>query len=110
MTDMPAKPMSAEEFVAEWWRRTPMAAHSSADMLTALERRDADIRADERAKLLAELREPTPEMVNEGEFINSEWLNDNAPIGQRMYREPAKAVFLGMLAAFERSATTGTGE
>ena len=25
-------------------------------------------------------------------FILSEWLNENAPIGQERYREPAKAV------------------
>lgn len=45
------------------------------------------------------LREPDEAMLDKGQHVNSEWLNNNAPLGERRYREPAKAVFLGMLAA-----------
>ena len=49
------------------------------------------------AAVFGAIREPTEEMLDKGEYVNSEWLNDNAPIDQRMYREPAKAVWLAML-------------
>lgn len=42
-------------------------------------------------------REPTEEMANAGAHCNSEWLNDGAPIGERMYRDPAMAVWRTML-------------
>jgi hypothetical protein len=42
---------------------------------------------------------PTPAMIEKGEYVNSEWLNDNAPIGQRRYRDPAIAVYKAMLLA-----------
>lgn len=40
----------------------------------------------------------TNEMLDKGEYVLSEWLNDNAPIGQARYREPAKAAFKEMYA------------
>lgn len=43
--------------------------------------------------------EPTEAMLDQGEHVNSEWLNDDAPLGQRRYREPAKAVYIAMIAA-----------
>lgn len=43
--------------------------------------------------------EPTEAMLDKGAYTNSEWLNDNAPIGQSMYREPAKAVYKAMITA-----------
>lgn len=36
-------------------------------------------------------------MSNRGEYICSEHLNDNAPIGQAMYRTPARAVYNEMV-------------
>jgi len=42
--------------------------------------------------------EPTSEMLDKGMHVNSEWLNDNAPIGERRYRDPARGVYLAMLA------------
>lgn len=42
---------------------------------------------------------PTEAMLDQGEHVNSEWLNDDAPLGQRRYREPAKAVYIAMIAA-----------
>ena len=42
---------------------------------------------------------PTKEMLDAGEHVLSERLNDNAPIGAHIYREPAKAAYLAMLAA-----------
>ena len=47
--------------------------------------------------LLQELRNPSEGMADKGEYVNSEWLNDAAPIGQRRYREPAKSVFTAMI-------------
>ena len=44
-------------------------------------------------------REPTGSMEITGEFVNSEWLNDNAPIGQAMYKHPAIAVYKAMIKA-----------
>lgn len=52
-------------------------------------------------------REPSEAMLDKGEFANSEWLNDNAPIGQRRYRDPAEAVYKAMLKAAEAD---GDGE
>ena len=43
--------------------------------------------------------EPTEEMIARGAHVNSEWLNDNAPLGERMYRDPAKSVYKAMLQA-----------
>ena len=44
-------------------------------------------------------REPTDKMSDKGEFVNSEWLNDNAPLGQASYRTPAKVVYKSMIQA-----------
>lgn len=41
-------------------------------------------------------KEPTEEMIAAGAHVLSEWLNDRAPIGEHIYREPAKAAFLKM--------------
>ena len=41
--------------------------------------------------------EMTEEMIALGAHVLSEWLNDNAPIGEAMYRVPAKEVFQEML-------------
>ncbi len=43
--------------------------------------------------------EPTSEMLKEGGHANSEWLNDNAPIGEARYARPMQSVWAGMLAA-----------
>lgn len=42
-------------------------------------------------------REPFEAMADAGAHCNSEWLNDNAPIGERRYRDPAIAVWRTML-------------
>lgn len=42
--------------------------------------------------------EPTPRMLDKAEHVLSEWLNDNAPIGQSRYREPGLAAYRAMLA------------
>jgi hypothetical protein len=47
--------------------------------------------------VLQAVREPSEGMADKGEYVNSEWLNDAAPLGQRRYREPAKAVFTAMI-------------
>jgi hypothetical protein len=39
----------------------------------------------------------TDKMLDQGQHVNSEWLNDSAPIGEAMYRAPAKAVFTAMI-------------
>lgn len=43
--------------------------------------------------------EPTPEMVKAGGHVNSEWLNDGAPIGETRYCLPMPNVYRAMLAA-----------
>jgi hypothetical protein len=43
--------------------------------------------------------EPTSEMLDKGQHTNSEWLNDNAPLGEGLYRNPAASVYRAMLAA-----------
>lgn len=42
---------------------------------------------------------PTPEMIKAGGHVNSEWLNDNAPIGEIRYATPMPGVYEAMLAA-----------
>jgi hypothetical protein len=42
---------------------------------------------------------PTQEMISKGGYINSEWLNDNAPIGQQRYERPVAEVYKAMIAA-----------
>jgi len=42
--------------------------------------------------------EATKEMIDTGQHVNSEWLNDSAPLGEGIYRDPAKAVYENMLA------------
>ncbi len=66
---------------------------------------DGDIRAawrDAIIDVLDAIREPSEEMLDAGEHINSELLNNNAPIGQAIYREPAKAVFREMIDVLRR--------
>lgn len=43
--------------------------------------------------------EPTEAMADVGQHTNSEWLNDDAPLGERMYRAPAEAVYKAMVQA-----------
>ena len=43
--------------------------------------------------------EPTPEMLKAGGHTNSEWLNDNAPIGESRYALPMAGVYAAMLSA-----------
>ena len=40
---------------------------------------------------------PTPEMLQAGGHVNSEWLNDNAPIGESRYILPMTGVYAAML-------------
>ena len=40
---------------------------------------------------------PTEKQSTKGAHANSEWLNDNAPIGESRYRKPAEAVYAAML-------------
>ena len=46
---------------------------------------------------------PTDAMLDKGEFVNSEWLNDNAPLGQSSYRDPAKAVYKTMIQLYRNT-------
>lgn len=43
--------------------------------------------------------EPTEAMIKAGGHVNSEWLNDNAPIGEARYAMPIGGVYTAMLAA-----------
>ncbi len=43
--------------------------------------------------------EPTPEMRGAGGHANSEWLNDNAPLGEVHYAMPMQSVWAAMLAS-----------
>lgn len=43
--------------------------------------------------------EPSEVMANKGAHVNSEWLNDKAPLGEARYRGPAVAVYREMLAS-----------
>lgn len=43
--------------------------------------------------------EPTPAMIKAGGHVNSEWLNDNAPIGEARYALPMGGVYTAMLNA-----------
>lgn len=52
--------------------------------------------------------EPTEEMLDKGEYVNSEWLNDYAPIGQGSYRDPAKAVYKTMLKTCKKTPENST--
>ena len=36
--------------------------------------------------------EPADAMCKVGAHVNSEWLNDNAPIGEQRFRDPAKVL------------------
>lgn len=47
--------------------------------------------------LLTKLEQPSEEMLDIGQHVNSEWLNDCAPVFERRYREPAKGVFKAMI-------------
>lgn len=42
---------------------------------------------------------PTDAMLRAGGHANSEWLNDNAPLGERRYAMPMPSVYSAMLAA-----------
>ena len=53
--------------------------------------------------------EPTPEMERAGGHVNSEWLNDNAPLGEARYTVPMKQVWAAMLAAASEPTQTGGG-
>ena len=54
--------------------------------------------------------EITEEMIAKGAHVLSEWLNDNAPIGENRYREPARAAFEAMAKlAAEKGASNGNG-
>ena len=44
-------------------------------------------------------KEPTEEMINAGGKANSECLNENAPLGERLYRHPALKVYKDMIGA-----------
>lgn len=44
-------------------------------------------------------REPNGQMESAGGHSNSEWLNDNAPIGESRYAMPMRSVWRAMLAA-----------
>jgi hypothetical protein len=71
------------------------------------------VQAAEIARLTAELAnvkqipegyalapiEPDKQQINIGTHVNSEWLNDNAPMGESRYKEPAIAVYKKMIAA-----------
>jgi len=57
-----------------------------------------DFRALFAGKVLVPV-EPDATMITKGTHVNSEWLNDNAPIGERRYREPAIAVYKAMITA-----------
>ena len=48
--------------------------------------------------------EPTEAMQKAGGHVNSEWLNDSAPIGENRYGFPMPGVWKAMLAAAARSA------
>jgi hypothetical protein len=43
------------------------------------------------------------EMIAAGAHALSEWLNDNAPIGEHIYRHPAKSCFEAMVAKLEKA-------
>lgn len=36
--------------------------------------------------------EPREDVLNHATYLLSEWLNDNAPLGEGRYREPARAL------------------
>lgn len=48
-------------------------------------------------------RVPTEEMIQIGAKANSECLNDNAPLGERLYRHPAIQVYAAMVAGLEKN-------
>lgn len=48
-------------------------------------------------------RVPTEEMIQIGAKANSECLNDNAPLGERLYRYPAIQVYAAMVVELEKS-------
>lgn len=54
--------------------------------------------------------EPTEAMNAAGGHANSEWLNDNAPIGEKRYAMPMPSVWQAMLAATPEIAETGAAE
>lgn len=112
----------AVETVGMTWRRLPDADHNSEDAVVA--RRAADYlecrlrvqRHPQDASLVRLLprkssdaesggpqpssvcgvAEPSKEMADKGMHVLSEWLNDNAPIGEGRYRAPAIAVYKAM--------------
>lgn len=43
--------------------------------------------------------EPTDKMIYIGGHVNSEWLNDNAPLGESRYQKPIKGIYKAMLSA-----------
>lgn len=48
----------------------------------------------------------TDKAIAAGAHILSEWYNDNAPIGEERYREPAKQVFEAMARAMAEEGLT----
>lgn len=42
--------------------------------------------------------EPTQDMLDAGQHVLSEWLDDEAPLRERRYRDPARAVWKAMQA------------
>lgn len=59
----------------------------------------ADLPEGSQAKWKLVLLEPTEEMIAEGAHAGSEWLDDDAPLNERRYREPARSIYRDMVAA-----------
>ena len=71
----------------------------------------ADLIEELRSALAADTvevpREPTEEMKRAGGHANSEWLNDNAPIGESLYAMPMESVWRAMIDAAQEPSEGG---
>ncbi len=69
--------------------------------ITALQERIAELERDAAGFLRMPLK-LTPEMAKAGGHANSEWLNDNAPIGEGRYAQPMESVYAAFIAAMQQ--------
>jgi len=75
------------------------ALHLLEDLAAVQERRDRRSADKLPQDMVLVPRVPTAEMERVGGHVNSEWLNDYAPIGEPRYAMPIKSIWSSMLAA-----------
>lgn len=80
--------LAATDLITAADRLNAASAPTRAPELPAIKRENASDILD----LCRQQPEPSDDILDHATYILSEWLNDSAPIGERRYREPAKAL------------------